>query len=220
MALTRLYFITMESAPAGIPEQVGIACRAGIRLIQLRMKEATDAEFLRAAFAAKQVCDAHGCSLIVNDRVEIAAAIDAAGVHVGNEDLPVSEARKIMGPGKIVGGTANTAEDIRRHFRGGADYIGLGPYRYTATKRKLSPVLGLDGFRHVLRVLKDESIEIPVFAIGGIGPEDTRALVELGIHGLAFSGSFLRAEDPNALVAEMEAIILKTKKIDYVENSR
>src|SRR5579872_3419807 len=104
MALTRLYFITMEDAGSDVLVQVETACRAGVRLIQLRMKEATDAEFLRMAVAAKRLCDVHGCSLIVNDRVEIAAATDAAGVHVGNNDLPVSEARKILGPAKIVGG--------------------------------------------------------------------------------------------------------------------
>ena len=90
---------------------------------------------------------AYGSRLIINDRVEVAVAVDADGVHVGKEDMPVREARRMMGEGKIVGGTANTVEDIREHYRGGADYIGLGPYRYTTTKKKLSPVLGLEGYR-------------------------------------------------------------------------
>src|ERR1700677_1717474 len=132
MALSRLYFITAETEPL---EQIDAACMAGVRLIQLRMKEATDEEFLLTAREAKKICVLHGCMLIINDRVEVAVAADADGVHVGLEDMPVREARRRLGVGKIVGGTANTLEGIRQHYLGGADYIGLGPYRYTTTKK-------------------------------------------------------------------------------------
>lgn len=204
MALSRLYFITMDGAGPGPVEQIGSAVRAGIRLVQLRMKEASDAEFLKIAWEAKDVCDAYGCLLIINDRVEIAVAVDAHGVHVGREDIPVSEARRLLGEGKIVGGTANTVGDIREHVQGGADYIGLGPYRFTATKKKLSPVLGLDGYRRIMREMEATGMAIPVMAIGGIGVGDVRGLVGVGVYGVAFSGALVRAEDSPAAVAVME----------------
>src|ERR1700743_2428465 len=180
MALSRLYFITMAGrasgagstgamAPGGLLEQIEAACRAGMRLIQLRMKEATHAESLEGSMEAMKICGKWGSRLIINDRVEVAAAVDAHGVHVGKEDLPVREARRLLGKGKIVGGTANTIADIREHAAGGADYIGLGPYRYTTTKKKLSPILGLEGFRRVTAEMAGMGITLPVYAVGGCG---------------------------------------------------
>jgi len=204
MALSRLYFITMDGAGPGPAEQILAAVRAGIRLVQLRMKDVSDGEFLEVAREAKGVCDAQGCMLIINDRVGIAVEVGAHGVHVGREDMPVREARRLLGEGKIVGGTANTFDDIREHVEGGADYVGLGPYRYTTTKKKLSPVLGLGGYREIMRELEAAGIAIPVMAIGGIGVGDVRGLVEAGVYGVAFSGELLRAEDRPGLVRAME----------------
>src|SRR5579863_7200698 len=165
MALSRLYFITGDEGPL---EQIEAACRAGVRLIQLRMKEATDEEFLTTAAEAVKICGGWGGRLIVNDRVEVAAAVGADGVHVGKEDLSVREARRILGEGKLVGGTANTLDDILEHYAGGADYIGLGPYRYTTTKKKLSPILGLEGYREIMKQMRVGGVVLPVYAIGGI----------------------------------------------------
>jgi thiamine-phosphate pyrophosphorylase len=208
--LERLYFITMDEAvrtggtPIGHVEQVEAASRAGIRWIQLRMKEATDAEVRAAAKEAKKICDAQGCVLIINDRVEIAAAVDAHGVHLGKEDMTVREARRLLGENKLIGGTANTLEDIRKHQLEGADYVGLGPYRYTTTKKNLSPVLGLEGYQQIMSRLEQESIDIPVIAIGGIGVEDGAPLLGAGLYGIAFSGMLVHAEDRPALVAALE----------------
>jgi thiamine-phosphate pyrophosphorylase len=204
MALSRLYFITMDGARVGPLEQITAACRAGIRSIQLRMKEASDAEFMETAVAAMEICAAHGCPLIINDRVVVAAAVGAHGVHVGKEDVSVREARRILGAGKIVGGTANTVEDIREHYRGGADYIGFGPFRYTTTKRNLSPVVGLEGYRRVMEQLRVEGIPVPVWAIGGIGAGDVGALLEAGVYGVAFSGMLVHSADPAGLVRGLE----------------
>lgn len=201
MALSRLYFITGDTDPL---EQIGAACRAGVRLVQLRMKEASDEEFLQAAGEAKRICDRYGALLIINDRVGVAVAVDAAGVHVGQEDMPVQEARRILGKGKIVGGTANTVGHIREHYAGGADYIGLGPYRYTTTKKKLSPILGLEGYREVVRQMETEGVSLPIYAIGGIGVDDVGSLVEAGVYGVAFSGMLVRAADRAGLVMQME----------------
>jgi thiamine-phosphate diphosphorylase len=211
MALSRLYFITGET---GSLEQIEAACVAGVGLIQLRMKGATDEEFLLTAREAKKICVLHGCMLIINDRVEVAAAVDADGVHVGQEDMPVREARRRLGLGKIVGGTANTLEDIREHYLGGADYIGLGPYRFTTTKEKLSPILGLEGYRRVVRGMAEEGIVVPVFAIGGIGVADVGLLIEAGVYGVAFSGLLVQAGDRRTVVTKI------LKQFSYADNCR
>jgi len=152
------------------------------------MKLASDEEMLEVANLAREICLGWGCRFIVNDRVGVALGAEADGVHLGKEDMAVSEARRILGPDAIIGGTANTVEDVRKHWREGADYIGLGPYRFTATKKNLSPILGLEGYRRILQELKKEGFRLPVFAIGGIGSDDVAALVEAGCSGVAFSG--------------------------------
>jgi len=190
--MARLYFLTMDDAPIGPVQQVEAACRAGILWIQLRMKLALDEEVLEAARAAKRICSEWGCKLVVNDRVEVALKADADGVHLGKEDMPVSEARRLLGEGKMIGGTANTIEDIREDWRQGADYIGLGPYRFTTTKKNLSPILGLEGYRRIMGQVKAEGIGLPVVAIGGIGMEDAAPLYEAGVQGIAFSGMLIK----------------------------
>jgi thiamine-phosphate pyrophosphorylase len=202
--LERLYFLTMDGSPVGHAEQVEAACVAGIRMVQLRMKLASDEEMREVAIAAKKICDAYGCLFLINDRVEIAAAVGADGVHLGQQDMAVGVARRRLGPGRIIGGTANTLEDIREHCRQGADYIGLGPYRYTTTKKNLSPVLGLGGYQRIMDQLRREGITIPVVGIGGIGREDAAVLFETGLYGIAFSGMLLQAEDKVGLVNEIK----------------
>jgi len=150
-----LYFITMDDAPLTHLQQVEAACRAGIQLIQLRMKLADNAAFREVAGAAKQICDEWGVRLIINDRVEVAREVGAYGVHLGKEDMTVAEARVILGEDFVIGGTANTIEDIRLHYSQGADYIGLGPYRWTGTKKNLSPILGLEGYQDSHWILLD-----------------------------------------------------------------
>ena len=206
MALSRLYFITMDDVPAGHLEQIDAACQAGIRLIQLRMKRASEAEFLKTARSAKEICGRWNSRLIINDRVDVAAAMDADGVHVGMEDMPVREVRRLFGKDKIIGGTANTVEDIRQHCVGGADYVGLGPYRHTATKKKLSPVLGLEGYRRIMSELHAADLDIPVIAIGGIRVADVGALQAAGVFGVAFSGMLVNALDKGELVKNLEKI--------------
>jgi thiamine-phosphate diphosphorylase len=186
--MAQLYFLTMDDAPIAHVQQVEAACRAGIKWIQLRMKQASDEEMLEVAKMARGICLRWGCRFIVNDRVGVALGAEADGVHLGKADMAVNEARGILGPDAIIGGTANTVEDVRKHWREGADYIGLGPFRFTTTKKNLSPILGLEGYRRILQELQIEGFRLPVFAIGGIGSEDVEALVEAGCSGVAFSG--------------------------------
>jgi thiamine-phosphate pyrophosphorylase len=173
------------------------------------MKEASDEEMLAAAKETRRICDEWGALLIVNDRVAVALSSGADGVHVGLEDMPVAEARRMLGPGKIIGGTANTAEDIIGHYRQGADYAGAGPLRYTSTKKNLSPVLGMEGYRWIMERLASVRIQIPVVAIGGIGPGDVTGLLGSGVYGIAFSGMLVHAGDRIALVRSLEEEIKK-----------
>ena len=212
MAYDRLYFVTNDEEPVG---QVAMACAAGIKWIQLRMKAASDAEVLAAAVAAKPICAAHDCMLLINDRVEVAMAAGVQGVHLGQLDMAVGEARRLLGADKIIGGTANTMAQLREHYRQGADYIGLGPYRYTTTKKNLSPVLGLEGYRAIMAGLRAEGVDIPVVAIGGIGAADVAELLATGLHGVAFSGMLVHAGDRAALVRSLRNDI---KSYEHVEN--
>ena len=203
----RLYFITMDDAALDPVQQVEMACRSGIRWIQLRMKNADEAVFLEAALAARRICADWDCALIINDRVEVARAIKAHGVHVGKQDLSVADARRLLGADAIVGGTANTFSDVLLHYKQGADYVGVGPYRYTTTKKNLSPLLGLIGYKVLLAQLQEAGVTMPLVAIGGITQADVHALFQAGVQGIAFSGMLVHAAEPSATVRALQAAI-------------
>jgi len=194
----------MDEAPLTHLQQVEAACRAGIQLIQFRMKLADDTTFRETARAAKQVCDDWGVRLIINDRVEVAREVGAYGVHLGKQDMSVAEARVILGEDYIIGGTANTIGDIRLHYSQGADYIGLGPYRWTSTKKNLSPILGLEGYQQIMEQMREARINIPVTAIGGIGQEDIRGLRQAGVQSIAFSGVLVHSKDWSDTIGRLE----------------
>jgi len=181
-------------------ENIQAACEAGARWIQLRIKEGPKDMIMSEALAVKKICAAYGAQLIINDHPLIAAAVGADGVHVGKEDMSVALARKIAGDKMIVGGTANTLEDILQHVEDGASYVGLGPYRFTTTKQKLSPILGLTGISSIMQELKARDIDIPVIAIGGIELADLPEILATGIHGIAVSSLITKATDKRATV--------------------
>ena len=122
--------------------------------------------------------------------------IHADGVHLGKKDMPVAEARKMLGKDFIIGGTANTFEDVKMHYEAGADYIGCGPFRFTTTKKNLSPILGLEGYRSIVSQMKEAGIHLPIVAIGGITFEDIPSIMATGVTGIALSGTILRADNP------------------------
>lgn len=198
-----LQFITHFTDTVSYLDSVRIALAGGCRWVQLRMKDAPEYEVEVVARQALALCRRAGAVFIVDDRVGLAARIGADGVHLGQHDMPVAEARRLLGPGFRIGATANTFEQIRRHRADGADYIGCGPFRFTSTKRNLAPILGLEGYRMILGRMREEGIDLPVVGIGGIEAADIPALRAVGLSGIALSGSILRAEDP---VAEMRAV--------------
>ena len=160
------------------------------------MKDAEEAEFLSAAKQIAAMCKEYGATFLLDDHVEWVDKAGADGVHLGKNDMPVDEARKLLGADRIIGGTANTFEDVERLWRQGANYIGCGPYRFTTTKKNLSPVLGLEGYRRIKRQMKEHGINLPVVAIGGILQPDIKDVMAAGVSGIAVSGAVLNAENP------------------------
>ena len=197
-------FISHYSERYSYLDSIQLALEGGCRWIQLRMKDATDDEVRPIAVEAQKLCRAYGAKFIIDDRVLLVHELQADGVHLGKNDMPIHEARRLLGPGFIIGGTANTFEDAKAHYEASADYIGCGPFRFTTTKQKLAPVLGLDGYRHIIQQMRAANITIPVVAIGGITKDDIPVILQTGITGIALSGTVLRADDP---IAEMKHII-------------
>lgn len=201
-------FITHFTPTITYVDSARIALEGGCRWIQLRMKDASEAELRAAAIDVQALCRQYGATFIIDDHVDLVKQLHADGVHLGKQDMPIKEARQLLGTGFLIGGTANTFEDLRQHAANGADYIGCGPFRFTTTKQKLAPILGLDGYRSILAQMKEEGIALPVVGIGGITRDDIPALKALGLGGIALSGSILKAEDP---VREMEEIMRLTQ---------
>lgn len=191
-----IQFITHSNNRYGYVDGAHLALEGGCRWVQLRMKEATEAEFMAAAAEIGRLCKEHGATFVLDDHVEWVEKTGADGVHLGKNDMPIDEARKILGSDKIIGGTANTFEDVERLYRQGADYIGCGPFRFTTTKKNLSPVLGLEGYQHIVDQMKSHGINLPIVAIGGILESDIKSILATGVSGIAVSSGILNAENP------------------------
>lgn len=201
-----LQYISHFTPQISYAEGIRMALEGGCRWIQLRMKDAPAEEIIACAEEVLPLCRRHGAKFLLDDHVELVRQLGADGVHLGKNDMPVDEARKILGPDIIIGGTANTIEDIIRLHKQGADYIGCGPFRFTTTKKNLSPILGLDGYKSIVLKMKELGIDLPIVAIGGITVEDIPAIMGTGVSGIALSGAILGAADP----VEMTARIIET----------
>ena len=203
-----LQFISHYTERYSYLDSIRLALEGGCRWIQLRMKDTPDEEVRPVAIEALQMCRDVGATFIIDDRVELVKELGADGVHLGKNDMPISEARKVLGSVFIIGGTANTFEDVKAHYEASANYIGCGPFRFTTTKKNLSPVLGLEGYRHIVEQMEEANIHLPIVAIGGITAEDIPAIMQTGVTGIALSGTILHAEKP---IDEMKKIINITK---------
>ncbi|MFI2744440.1 thiamine phosphate synthase [Zhouia sp. PK063] len=179
-----LQYISQGKTAAEHLKNIERACQAGVKWVQLRMKNVTDEVYLTTAKRAKEICKSYNAIFVVNDSMYVAIHSYADGVHLGKEDESPVLARKLLGT-NIVGGTANTLQDCEKLIAAKVDYIGLGPFRYTETKKNLSPILGIEGYKHILAHVPDS---VPVIAIGGITPLDVSALVSVGVSGIAVSG--------------------------------
>ena len=186
----QLQFISHQNEKMSYLDGIHEALAGGCKWIQLRMKGATDEEVRPIALKVKEWCKEQNATFLIDDRVQLVKELQVDGVHLGKNDMPIAEARRILGDDFIIGGTA--------HYEAGADYIGCGPFRFTTTKEKLSPILGLEGYKEIIQKMKAENIDIPIVAIGGITKEDIPEIMKTGVNGIALSGCILNAKDPAA----------------------
>ncbi|MHB8261850.1 MAG: thiamine phosphate synthase [Bacteroidia bacterium] len=200
--ISKLHYITQEVEGKTHAQLAEEACLAGVDWIQLRVKNKPYPEWKAIALETLVVCRKHHAKLIINDNVELAKEINADGVHLGKDDLSISEARKIVGTKFIIGGTANTFEDIKMHTASGIDYIGLGPFRFTSTKEKLSPILGIEGYKQIINKCRDNNITIPIIAIGGITTNDISEILNTGVYGVAIAGSITHSPNKKETIKE------------------
>jgi thiamine-phosphate pyrophosphorylase len=173
---------------------------AGAKMVQLREKRANSRELFDLASAIREMTDGMETLFIVNDRVDVALAVAADGVHLGPEDLPWREARKLLGPDRILGVSAATPEEVREAETAGADYLGVGPAYVTESKADAGDAIGPEGIARIARITK-----LPVLAIGGITPENARPLWSTGVSGIAVISSVAAAEDMTGAVNALKA---------------
>ncbi len=217
-----LQFITHYTERYSYIDSARIALEGGCRWIQLRMKDADETLLEETALIVQKMCKEYDATFIIDDNVHLCKKIKADGVHLGKNDMPIAEARMILGDDFIIGATVNTFDDVllcqqstdnRQQtlspfpsphplpypFPSPApvpDYFGCGPFRFTSTKKNLAPILGLDGYREIMKKMKENNIDISLVAIGGITKDDVPELMKTGIDGIAISGSILRAGNP------------------------
>ena len=230
----KLQFITHCTDRYSYVDSARIALEGGCRWIQLRMKDADESLMEETALIVQKMCKDYGATFIIDDNVHLVKKIKADGVHLGKNDMPIIEAREILGDDFIIGGTVNCFEDILKIMRNTqvgtstssvtnsqqsmvngqwsiaksqlpkVNYFGCGPFRFTSTKKNLAPILGLEGYENIISNMKRNNINIPLVAIGGITKDDISDILKTGVDGIALSGSVLKAENP---VEEMKSIV-------------
>lgn len=196
--LPRLQFLTLDAAPLGHAGQVRAACEGGAGWIQLRAKGLGLADWIRLAREAVAICRDHGAWLTVNDNPSVAAAVGALGVHLGRTDPSPGRARALLGPAALVGVTLNHPDDLARLAEGRPDYVGVGPFRATASKPGHAPVHTSASLASLVR-----AAALPAYVIGGVAAADLPGLRALGAHGAAVSAAFALAPDPVAAVRRL-----------------
>ena len=172
---------------------VQAALRGGVTIVQYREKAGTTRAMIEEAREIRRLCADAGVPFIVNDRLDVALAVDADGVHVGQDDLPAAIARRLIGPGRIVGVSAGSPEEALRAQAEGADYVGASPIFATPTKPDAPPAMGIEGLRRLA-----SAVRIPVVAIGGVNAENAAAIVGAGAAGAAVVSAIVAAEDVEA----------------------
>jgi thiamine-phosphate diphosphorylase len=196
--LPRLQYITDS------PQLAEQACKAGVRWVQARIKSKDEKTWTQIAGDIADICKTYNAICIINDNAEIALKVNADGVHLGQKDMSFSEAKKIFKNKKmIIGGSANSAEDVMKLAQQKISYMGLGPLRFTSTKKDLKPVLTMGGYKIIMdAVIKSDLRVPPIYAIGGVEVADVAKLRWSGVDGVAVSSAISRAKDINLTVQE------------------
>ncbi len=208
MNLPKLQYISHGQTSEEQTNAIRSALDAGVQWIQLRWKNAPYSEILKLAESIKPYTDQYNAVLIINDHPSIARQISATGVHLGLNDMPVSEARKILHTHQWIGGTANTYEDVLQRIQEKVTYIGLGPLRFTTTKEKLSPILGIHGYKNIIEQLNQ--LNVPIYAIGGVKLEDIEELISIGVYGIAISSAFNQHPNKSTFVQQLNQKLYAT----------
>lgn len=187
-----LYLVTDRSFLDGksIEEAVEEAIKGGVTLVQVREKDASSREFYEVALKVKEVTDKYKVPLIIDDRLDIAQAVDASGVHLGQSDLPLKLARNILGKDKIIGISVGNVAEAKEAEAAGADYVGIGTIFFTGTKKDIKTPIGIEGLTEIVK-----NIKIPSVAIGGINQENTKAVLKSGTNGVAVISAILGKKD-------------------------
>lgn len=192
-SLTRLYYISQGENPEEHIQNIRNVCKNGVRLVQLRLKNVSNELYLQTAKKVKVICNEFKATLIVNDNIMVAKEI-GVGVHLGKKDESITRAKSVL-ENVLIGGTANTLEDCLELINKKVNYIGLGPFRFTETKKNLSPILGVEGYNKIINELKNQGYTIPIYAIGGITESDFKSLFDVGVYGIAVSGLLSNANE-------------------------
>ena len=204
----RLYLVTnrYQDSLESFLEKVETACRSGVTIVQLREKNLTTNQYYQLAKQVKEITDAYQVPLIIDDRLDVCLAVDAAGLHIGDDELPVSVARKVLGPEKILGVTAKTVKRALEAEEGGADYLGTGAIFPTTTKEN-APITLISTLKTIC-----QRVAIPVVAIGGLTSENIDQLIGTGIAGVAVVRDLMQAED---IEAKTQAFLTKLDDIIF-----
>jgi thiamine-phosphate diphosphorylase len=203
-----LYLVTDSGLSRGRSHLsiVEAAIRGGVTTVQYREKNASTRCMIEEATELLRLCRAAGVPFIVNDRLDVALAVDADGVHVGQDDMPAALARRLLGRNKTLGVSAGSTEEARKAVDDGADYIGASPVFSTPTKPDAPPPLGIEGLRRMTH-----AVEIPVVAIGGITEGNAAAMIEAGAAGIAVVSAIVAAEDVEAAARALRAVVEKVR---------
>ncbi|KAJ3096563.1 hypothetical protein HDU97_005764 [Phlyctochytrium planicorne] len=213
-----LYLVTDQGLlPEGVSMETSVkeAIAGGVTIVQLREKTLETNAFVQKALKLKEICAASGITFLINDRIDVALAVDADGVHIGQDDLPVAEARRLLGPNKIIGITVETVDQAVKAIKSGVDYIGTSAVFYTATKVRTRPVLplGVDGVSEILKAAREIS-SLPVVTIGGINKTNVKSLLadveaasSLRLSGIAVVSAIIADKDPKSASAELRSLI-------------
>ena len=204
----RLYLVTnrYQDSVESFLEKVETACRSGVTIVQLREKNLTTNQYYQLAKQVKEITDAYQVPLIIDDRLDVCLAVDAAGLHIGDDELPVSVARQVLGPEKILGVTAKTVKRALEAEEGGADYLGTGAIFPTTTKEN-APITLISTLKTICQM-----VAIPVVAIGGLTSENIDQLAATGIAGVAVVRDLMQAED---IEAKTQAFLTKLDDIIF-----
>ncbi len=204
----RLYLVTnrYQDSLESFLEKIETACRSGVTIVQLREKNLTTNQYYQLAKEVKEITDDYQVPLIIDDRLDVCLAVDAAGLHIGDDELPVSVARQVLGPDKILGVTAKTVKRALEAEEGGADYLGTGAIFPTTTKEN-APITLISTLKAIC-----QRVAIPVVAIGGLTSENIDQLVDTGIAGVAVVRDLMQAED---IEAKTQAFLTKLDDIIF-----